>query len=140
MRVMPETLEEKAQAASDDAVERRETTCCIVGGGPAGAVLALLLARASVPVILLEAHEDFDRDFRGDTVHPSVLEIMDELGLADRLLQLRHSKIHTFTFMTPEGPIPVADLRRLKTKFPFIALIPQVHFLEFVVAEARKFP
>src|SRR5438105_9547410 len=108
-------------------VERTETTCCIVGGGPAGAMLALLLARANVPVILLEAHEDFDRDFRGDTVHPSVLEIMDHLGLAERLLGLRHSEIHQFTFMTPDGPITMADLSRLKTKFPFIALIPQVH-------------
>src|SRR4051795_12746386 len=108
--MMLETVEENAQAASDDVIERRDVTCCIVGGGPAGVVLALLLARASVRVILLEAHEDFDRDFRGDTIHPSVLEIMDELGLADRLLELRHSKIHTFTFMTPDGPVPIADL------------------------------
>lgn len=121
-------------------VEKRETTCCIVGGGPGGAVLALLLARKNVPVILLEAHEDFDRDFRGDTVHPSVLEIMDELGLAERLLELRHSKIQQFTFMTPDGPFTLADLRRLKTKFPFIAMIPQVHFLEFITEEAKRYP
>src|SRR3954471_11446059 len=117
MRVMPETLEEKAQAASDDAVERRETTCCIVGGGPAGVVLALLLARAEIPVILLEAHEDFDRDFRGDTIHPSVVEILDELGLVDHLLELRPSKIQTFTSMMPDVPVAIADLRHLKTKF-----------------------
>jgi 2-polyprenyl-6-methoxyphenol hydroxylase-like FAD-dependent oxidoreductase len=135
-----ETLEEKARPVTDDVIERRETTCCVVGGGPAGVVLALLLARAGVPVVLLEAHEDFDRDFRGDTVHPSVLEILDELGLADRLLELRHSKIQTFNFMTPDGPVKIADLRRLKTKFPFIALIPQVHFLEFITGEAKKYP
>ena len=121
-------------------VERTETTCCIVGGGPAGAMLALLLARKSVPIILLEAHEDFDRDFRGDTVHPSVLEIMDHLGLADRLLKLRHSEIHQFTFMTPDGPVKIADLNRLDTKFPFIALIPQVNFLEFIIEEAKRYP
>ncbi|HEX8890466.1 MAG TPA: FAD-dependent oxidoreductase [Pyrinomonadaceae bacterium] len=136
---MPETVEEKSEAASD-VVERRETACCIVGGGPGGAMLALLLARAGVPVILLEAHEDFDRDFRGDTVHPSVLEILDELGLADRLLELRHSEIQTFNFMTADGPVTMADLRHLKTKFPFIALIPQVHFLEFITDEAKKYP
>lgn len=135
---MPETLEEKD--AESRVVEGTETTCCIVGGGPAGAVLALLLARKSIPVILLEAHEDFDRDFRGDTVHPSVLEIMDHLGLADRLLRLRHSEIHQFTFMTPSGPLRIADLDRLDTKFPFIAMIPQVHFLEFITEEAKRFP
>jgi 2-polyprenyl-6-methoxyphenol hydroxylase-like FAD-dependent oxidoreductase len=130
--------------AQDDArnniVETRETTCCIVGGGPAGAILALLLARKSIPVMLLEAHEDFDRDFRGDTIHPSVLEVMDELGLADRLLELRHSKLRTATFMTPGGSVTLADFGRLKTKFPFIAMIPQVHFLQFITAEAKRYP
>ena len=121
-------------------VETRATTCCIVGGGPGGAMLALLLARKGVPVVLLEAHEDFDRDFRGDTIHPSVLEILDELGLANRLLELRHSKIRTATFMTPDGPVTLADLSRLRTKFPFIAMIPQVHFLEFITEEAKRYP
>jgi 2-polyprenyl-6-methoxyphenol hydroxylase-like FAD-dependent oxidoreductase len=120
-------------------VETRTTTCCIVGAGPGGAVLALLLARKNIPVVLLEAHEDFDRDFRGDTVHPSVLEILDEVGIADRLLELRHSKIRTATFMTPDGPVTFADLGRLKTKFPFIAMIPQVHFLEFITEEAKRY-
>lgn len=132
--------EGKEPDSERNVVETRETTCCIVGGGPGGAVLALLLARRDIPVILLEAHEDFDRDFRGDTVHPSVLEIMDELDLADSLLKLRHSKIRTGTFMTPNGPLTIADFGRLKTKFPFIAMIPQVNFLEFIVNEARRFP
>jgi 2-polyprenyl-6-methoxyphenol hydroxylase-like FAD-dependent oxidoreductase len=126
--------------ASHEIVDRHETTCCIVGGGPAGAVLALLLAREGTPVMLLEAHEDFDRDFRGDTIHPSVLEIMDELGLADRLLSLRHSKIHMATFMTPTGPVTVADFRRLKTRFPYIMMLPQAHFLEFITEEAKRYP
>ncbi|HEY0377164.1 MAG TPA: FAD-dependent oxidoreductase [Pyrinomonadaceae bacterium] len=121
-------------------VETRETGCCIVGGGPGGAVLALLLARRNVPVVLLEAHDDFDREFRGDTVHPSVMEIMDHLGLADGLLRLRHSKIRSFTFTTPGGPVRLADLARLDTKFPFIAMIPQAKFLEFITEEAKHYP
>ena len=120
--------------------EPQRTTCCIVGGGPGGAMLALLLARKGVPVMLLEAHDDFDRDFRGDTIHPSILEIMDQLGLADRLLQLRHSKIHKATFMTPTGPVTVADFRRLKTRFPYIATLPQAQFLEFITEQAKRYP
>jgi 2-polyprenyl-6-methoxyphenol hydroxylase-like FAD-dependent oxidoreductase len=103
-------------------------------------VLALLLARKGTPVMLLEAHEDFDRDFRGDTIHPSVLEIMDQLGLAERLHQLRHSKIHTATFMTPTGPVALADFRRLKTRFPYIMMLPQARFLEFITEEAGRYP
>ncbi len=117
-----------------------DTTCCIVGAGPGGAVLALLLARHRVAVTLLEAHEDFDRDFRGDTIHPSVLHLLDEIGLAERLLQLRHSKIHTATFSTPDGPITLADLRRVEEKFPFIMMVPQAQFLEFIVNEAKRYP
>jgi 2-polyprenyl-6-methoxyphenol hydroxylase-like FAD-dependent oxidoreductase len=119
---------------------RRRTTCCIVGAGPGGAVLALILARQGIDVTLLEAHEDFDRDFRGDTIHPSVLEIMDQLGLADRLLQLRHSKLHSATFVLPDGPLTIADFRRLDTKFPYIAMLPQVDFLEFLTNEAKQYP
>src|SRR5215213_5087597 len=79
------------------------TGCCIVGGGPAGVMLALLLARAGVPVTLLEAHKDFDRDFRGDTIHPSVLEVLDQIGLADRLHELPHSKMREVNFVYPTG-------------------------------------
>src|SRR5437588_5714667 len=73
--------------------QTEQTTCCIVGAGPAGAVLALLLARKGVPVVLLEEHMNFDRDFRGDTVHPSTMQIMDEIGLADRLLEIPHTQL-----------------------------------------------
>lgn len=141
---MPDTPIQSPQASSSieehPVSDSRQTTCCIVGAGPGGAVLALILARQGIDVTLLEAHEDFDRDFRGDTIHPSVLEIMDQLGLADRLLQLRHSKIHTATFVTPDGPVTIADFRRLNTRFPFIALLPQVDFLEFITNEAKQYP
>jgi 2-polyprenyl-6-methoxyphenol hydroxylase-like FAD-dependent oxidoreductase len=103
-------------------------------------VLALLLARKGIDVTLLEAHPDFDREFRGDTLHPSVMEIMDQLGLADRLLQLRHSKVDRFTVETDTGPFTPANLSRLKTKFPYITVMPQTSFLEFIVAEAEKYP
>lgn len=132
--------EPRKPGGNHNIASRRHTTCCIVGAGPGGAVLALILARQGIDVTLLEAHEDFDRDFRGDTIHPSVLEIMDQLGLADRLLQLRHSKIHSGTFVTPDGPLTIADFRRLNTKFPYIAMLPQVHFLEFLTNEAKQYP
>jgi 2-polyprenyl-6-methoxyphenol hydroxylase-like FAD-dependent oxidoreductase len=118
----------------------QETSCCVVGGGPAGAVLSLLLARKGVAVTLLEAHEDFDRDFRGDTVHPSTLELMDEIGLSERLHRLRHTKIHTMTLVTDAGVTPVADFRRVRTRFPYIMMLPQKEFLNFIAEEARRYP
>jgi 2-polyprenyl-6-methoxyphenol hydroxylase-like FAD-dependent oxidoreductase len=106
------------------------TTCCVVGGGPGGTVLALLLARRGVNVTLLEAHPDFDREFRGDTIHPSVMQIMDQLGLAERLLELRHTELRRFTLQTADGPFTPVDLSRLKTRFPYITMMPQTSFLE----------
>ena len=103
-------------------------------------MLALLLARQGIAVTLLEAHQDFDRDFRGDTIHPSVLHILDELGLAERLHQFRHSKIHQASFATPNGLITVADFRRVEDQFPYIMMLPQVQFLEFITSEAKRCP
>jgi 2-polyprenyl-6-methoxyphenol hydroxylase-like FAD-dependent oxidoreductase len=117
-----------------------ETTCCIVGGGPGGMMLALCLARRGVKVTLLEAHKDFDRAFRGDTVHPSTLEILDQMGLAERLLELPHNKIYGPTFQMAGVTFSPIDFRRLKTRFPYIMLIPQTKFLEFLAAEGRKYP
>ncbi|MBE9201392.1 MULTISPECIES: FAD-dependent oxidoreductase [unclassified Nodularia (in: cyanobacteria)] len=121
-------------------VDVTTTDCCIVGGGPAGAVLGLLLARQGVSVTLLEAHKDFDRDFRGDTIHPSVMEIMEELGLSDRLLQLPHAKMHSLRIRTPENTVTLADFSHLKTRYPYITMMPQVKFLEFITQEAAKYP
>lgn len=116
------------------------THCAVVGGGPGGIVLSYLLARAGVPVTLLESHKDFDREFRGDTVHPSTLELLDGLGLADRLHQLPHGKLRVMRLSTPEGVYPIADFGRVRTKFPYVVLLPQDQFLDFMAAEAAKFP
>ncbi|HKV06475.1 MAG TPA: FAD-dependent oxidoreductase [Candidatus Acidoferrales bacterium] len=117
-----------------------ETACCIVGGGPAGAILALLLARNGVRVTLLEMHKDFDREFRGDTVHPSTLEILDQIGLAGRVHQLRHSKVTSPAIQTASGTFAPFDLSRLKTKFPYILMIPQKNLLELLTDEAARYP
>jgi 2-polyprenyl-6-methoxyphenol hydroxylase-like FAD-dependent oxidoreductase len=118
---------------------RRATSCCIVGG-PAGAMLGLLLARKGVDVVVLEKHGDFLRDFRGDTIHPSTMEIMDELGLAEKLLRLEHTKAPRLRFRTSRGTVTVADFRRLKTRFPYVAFMPQWDFLDFVTKEAARYP
>lgn len=123
-----------------DILDVQTTNCSIVGGGPAGAVLALMLARQGISVILLEAHKDFDRDFRGDTIHPSVMEIMEELGLAEKLLQLPHAKIRQISVRTPEASVTLADFSHLKTRYPYITMLPQARFLEFITAEAQKYP
>src|SRR5215469_11308580 len=117
---------------------REQTTCCVVGAGPAGAILSFMLARKGIDVMLLESHLDFDRDFRGDTLHPSILEVLDELGLADRLLQLPHTKL---SLLAPVAGSQLRfDLHELKTKFPYIVMMPQTRFLEFLTREAQRFP
>jgi 2-polyprenyl-6-methoxyphenol hydroxylase-like FAD-dependent oxidoreductase len=135
---MPKAARAGANDADNTAVE--QTTCCVVGAGPAGVMLALLLARRGVAVTLLELHKDFDRDFRGDTLHPSVLEIMDELGLAGRVLELPHSKLRKLNFKTDSGVGVSFDFNSLKTKYPFITMLPQARFLEFVAREAERYP
>ncbi len=129
-----------ASAEEHTIKEVKQTTCCIVGGGPAGAMLALLLARKGIAVTLLEAHMDFEREFRGDTVHPSTMEIMDQLGLADRLLQLPHTEEGQFTIQASNGTLALANLSLLNTKFPFVTVMAQARFLDFITEEARRYP
>lgn len=117
-----------------------ETTCCIVGAGPAGVLLAWLLARQGIDVTLLERHDDFDRDFRGDTLHPGALELLDRVGLAERVLAIPHSRMQKLVFHTQREAVTVADLSRLGTRFPFVALLPQARFLELLATDAGRFP
>jgi len=130
----------RAREPSGQKHDVRHTTCVIAGGGPAGAMLGLLLARRGVDVLVLEKHADFLRDFRGDTIHPSTMEIMDELGLADPLLNLPHTKTSRLRFRTPRGSATLADFGHLKTRFPYLAFMPQWDFLDFVTDEARRYP
>ena len=130
----------ETQPAESEVVDIQQTSCCIVGGGPGGAMLALFLARRGVPVTLLEMHKDFDREFRGDTIHPSVMEILDQIGLADKLHEIPHTKVTGPTIQFADGPFRPFDLGRLKTRFPYILLVPQAQFLEFITCEAAKYP
>jgi 2-polyprenyl-6-methoxyphenol hydroxylase-like FAD-dependent oxidoreductase len=116
------------------------TQCCIAGGGPAGMMLGFLLARAGVHVVVLEKHADFFRDFRGDTVHPSTLELMFELGLLDQFLQLPHQKVETVTAQIGAEHIQMADFRHLPTHCRFIALMPQWDFLNFLAERGKRYP
>ena len=117
------------------------TRCCIAGCGPAGAMLGLLLARAGIPVVVLEKHADFLRDFRGDTIHPSTLEILDDLGLANGFLRdLPHSEVARLEMRLPNGIHMQQDFRRIPSRFKFVAFVPQWDFLEFVTAEAKRYP
>lgn len=135
---VPVTVKPEPAVEEIRAVE--QTSCCIVGGGPGGAMLALFLARRGVPVTLLEMHKDFDREFRGDTIHPSVLEILDQIGLADKLHEIPHTKVTGPTIQFADGPFRPFDLGRLKTRFPYILLVPQARFLEFITGEAARYP
>jgi 2-polyprenyl-6-methoxyphenol hydroxylase-like FAD-dependent oxidoreductase len=117
-----------------------KTTCCIVGGGPAGMMLGFLLARAGVPVVVLEKHKDFLRDFRGDTVHPSTLELMVELGLIDDFLKLPHVKVDHLTGQIGDARVAVGDFTHLPTRCRFIALMPQWDFLNFLAERAARYP
>ena len=116
-------------------------SCCVVGGGPAGLFLSLLFARQGIPVVLLEAHADFNREFRGDTIHPAILQLLDEIGLADGLLStVAHTRLRRFA--TPiSGRVPlVLDFGNLRSRFSFMAFMRQADFLEFLATEAGRYP
>jgi 2-polyprenyl-6-methoxyphenol hydroxylase-like FAD-dependent oxidoreductase len=114
--------------------------CCIAGGGPAGMMLGLLLARRGIDVLVLEKHTDFLRDFRGDTIHPSTLEIMYELGLLDAFLNLPHDEVQTVGGQIGDASVTIADFRHLPTRCKFLALMPQWEFLNFLLAAAKRYP
>ncbi len=121
-------------------MENVETDCCVVGGGPAGMMLGLLLARRGVHVTVLEKHADFLRDFRGDTIHPSTLEVMSRLGLLDALLAIPHTKIERFSMQWEDETFPVADFTRLSTRCRYIALMPQWDLLDLLARSSRAYP
>jgi 2-polyprenyl-6-methoxyphenol hydroxylase-like FAD-dependent oxidoreductase len=116
------------------------TTCVIAGGGPAGMMAGFLLARAGVDVIVLEKHKDFLRDFRGDTVHPSTLELMWELGLLDKFLAKPHQEVREISADVDDRKFRAADFTRLPTHCKFTALMPQWDFLNFISSEAQRYP
>lgn len=116
------------------------TTCCIAGGGPAGMMLGFLLARAGVDVIVLEKHADFLRDFRGDTIHPSTLQLMHELGLLDDFLKLPHSALSNIAMRFGDETIQFADFSHLPVAAPYIAMMPQWDFLDFLADRGREHP
>jgi len=116
------------------------TTCCVAGGGPAGMMLGFLLARAGVDVVVLEKHADFLRDFRGDTVHPSTLEVMHELGLLEEFLKLPHRQVRRLGGIVGDTPVRIADFSHLPTRCKFIALMPQWDFLNFLAEHGRRYP
>ena len=118
---------------------RETTTCCIAGGGPAGVMLGYLLARAGVHVIVLEKHKDFFRDFRGDTIHPSTLELMYELGLLEEFLKLPHQELQRIGGQFGDFAFTGADFSHLPTHCKFIALMPQWDFLNFLTSQGKRF-
>jgi 2-polyprenyl-6-methoxyphenol hydroxylase-like FAD-dependent oxidoreductase len=117
-----------------------KTRCVVVGGGPAGMMLGFLLARAGVEVVVLEKHADFFRDFRGDTIHPSTLELMHQLGLLEEFLKLPHQETRELRGTINGHTVPIADFSRLPTHCKFIAFMPQWDFLNFLAEHARSFP
>src|SRR5437870_1690667 len=114
--------------------------CLVVGGGPAGMMTGYLLARAGVDVVVLEKHADFNRDFRGDTIHPSTLELLHELGLLEEFLRLPHQELREIRGIFNGHAVPIADFSRLPTRCKFIAFMPQWDFLNFLCSHAKRFP
>ena len=122
------------------AAETITTTCAIAGGGPAGVMLGFLLARAGVDVVVLEKHEDFFRDFRGDTIHPSTLQVMYELGLVDELLKRPHQEVRQLGAQIGDELVQIADFSHLPTHCKFLAFMPQWHFLNFLAEAGKRYP
>ena len=116
-----------------------ETRCCVAGGGPAGIMLGFLLARAGVDVVVLEKHADFFRDFRGDTVHPSTLEIMYELGLLDAFLKIPHQKVERLSIQVGAERLNIIDLTHLPSHCKYVALMPQWDFLNFLADRGKRY-
>src|SRR5467141_83933 len=119
--------------------EKVNTRCCVAGGGPAGMIAGLLLARAGVDVVVLEKHADFLRDFRGDTIHPSTLELMYELGILDEFLRRPHQELPQVGGQIEDATAIVADFSHLPTHCKFIALMPQWEFLNFIAEKAKAY-
>jgi 2-polyprenyl-6-methoxyphenol hydroxylase-like FAD-dependent oxidoreductase len=134
------TLSTPNDSTQPSSLDVLQTTCCIVGAGPAGAFLALLLTRKGVPVVLLEAHTDFDREFRADSVHPAIMENLESIGLADAVLQLRHTKMLGISFISKDGTFTISDFTKLKTRYPYMLMVPQPRFLEFLTDQANQYP
>jgi 2-polyprenyl-6-methoxyphenol hydroxylase-like FAD-dependent oxidoreductase len=119
---------------------KEQFQCCVAGGGPAGMMLGFLLARAGIRVLVLEKHRDFLRDFRGDTIHPSTLELLHELGLLEDFLRLPHQKVSELRAQFGELSFAIADFRRLPVRCPYIAMIPQWDFLDFLARHGKGYP
>ncbi|MGH9567702.1 MAG: FAD-dependent monooxygenase, partial [Candidatus Angelobacter sp.] len=124
---------------SGEMAERIQTQCCIVGGGPAGMMLGFLLARGGIDVVVLEKHKDFLRDFRGDTIHPSTLELMYELGILKEFLKRPHQKVTQLSGQIGRETVTIADFTHLPTHCKFVALMPQWDFLNFIAEQARTY-
>ncbi|MGH9834629.1 MAG: FAD-dependent oxidoreductase [Blastocatellia bacterium] len=125
---------------ANQGTQQIRATCCVVGGGPAGMMIGLLLARAGIEVIVLEKHADFFRDFRGDTIHPSTLELMSELGLLEEFLRLPHQEVRRLKLKFNDQEFAGPDFSHLPTRCKFVALMPQWDFLNFLTTQANRYP